>query len=139
MIVPQQVKKPVSAHFYIMGFKFILQALVQISAAAPFPYFPFLFNKPNNEFFLYCCVCVLMQLLVISLFAVSKHPTHFSYFFFWPLVLEGVDCWAPYFFTMSILNFFSAISMACCHRSARSSATRSNSLSSLFSSSSFLS
>ena len=139
MIVSQHIKEPVPTHFYSMGFKFFLQTLVQVSAAAPFPYFSLFFNKPNNEFFLYYCVCVLMQLFVISLFTVSKYATHFSYFFFWPLLLEGVDCWAPYFFTMSILNFFSAISMACCQRSARNSATRNNSLSSLFSSSSFLS
>ncbi len=48
----------------------------------------FLFNQPNNAFFLNCRVFVWLQLLIVSLFAIAKNPTHFFYFYFWPLVLE---------------------------------------------------
>jgi hypothetical protein len=73
MIVSEHIKELVPANFYSMGFKFFLQAVVQVSATATFPYFPFLFDKPNNDFFLYCGVGVLMEQLIISLFASSKH------------------------------------------------------------------
>src|SRR5215212_1914031 len=111
---------------------------MQVSAAASFPGFPFLFDQPNHYIFLCHFLFTALQLLVISLLTVLKYYTHFCYFFFWPLLMEAVDGWAPYFFSISISNFFSAISMACCHRSARNSATRKSSLSSLFSSSNFL-
>jgi hypothetical protein len=58
MMVSKNIKELIPAHFYIMCLKFFLQTLVQISAAAPFPYLPFVFNQPNNGFFLYCCVSV---------------------------------------------------------------------------------
>jgi hypothetical protein len=56
MIVSQQIKELVPANFYIMRFKLDLKALVQVPATATFPYFPFLFYKPNNYFLLYCGV-----------------------------------------------------------------------------------
>jgi hypothetical protein len=61
MIISKQIKEFVTANFYVMGFKFFLQTLVQVSAATTFPYFPFLFYQPNNDVFLYRCVGVLMQ------------------------------------------------------------------------------
>ena len=55
MIVSQQIKELVSAHFNVLPL-IPFANTVKISATAPFPDFPFLFYKPNNCFFLCRCV-----------------------------------------------------------------------------------
>jgi len=52
MIVPEQIKELIPAYFNLMLCQIIFEALVQVSATAPFPNLTLLLYQPNNNFFL---------------------------------------------------------------------------------------